>query len=62
MESIIILYRLCHVLVQKLHLIMELAHRLKNILSFYEVGGNTGVQDHFDPPLNPSLVIKDELK
>ena len=35
--------RLFHVLVQKLHVITELVHRLRNILSFYEVGGYTGV-------------------
>ena len=31
-------YRLFHVLVQKLHLIIELVHRLRNILSFNEEG------------------------
>ena len=45
MVLIIIMYRLFHELVQKLHLIMELVHiySLRNILSFYEVGENTGV-------------------
>ena len=39
----IIIYRLFHVLVQKLHLVLELVHRLRNVLRFYEVGGNMGV-------------------
>ena len=38
----IIRYRLLLVLVQKLHLIMELVHRLRNILRFSEVGGIQG--------------------
>ena len=38
----IIRYRLFLVLVQKLHLIMELVHRLRNILRFSEVGGIQG--------------------
>ena len=37
-------------------LIMELVHRLRNILRFYEVTGNTRVQDHFGPPINLPLV------
>ena len=32
------------------------------MLRFYEVGENTGVYDHFDPPLNPLLVNKDKPK
>ena len=39
----IIRYKLFHVVVQKLHFIVELVHRLRNILSIYEVGGNTVV-------------------
>ena len=35
----IIRYKLLHVLVQKLRLIMELVHKLRNILRFSEVGG-----------------------
>ena len=35
----IVRYRLLYVLVQELHLIVELVHRLRNILSFSEVGG-----------------------
>ena len=48
-----------HVLVQK-YLIMELVHRLRNILRFYEVTGNTRVQDHFDPPINLPLVSQNK--
>ena len=28
---------------EELHIIVELVHRIKNILRFYEVGGNMGV-------------------
>ena len=52
-------YRLFYVLVQKLHLIMELVHRLiksQNFLKWveYRAWGN------FDPPLDPPLVNKDK--
>ena len=45
-------------IVQKLQLIMQLVHGLRNILSYYEVSENTGVEDHLDCPLNPPLVNK----
>ena len=32
----------------KLYLIMELVHRLRNILRFSEVGENTRVQEDYD--------------
>ena len=39
-----------HVLIQKLHIIMELTHRL-TIIQY-------GVLENFDPPLDPPLVNK----
>ena len=53
----IIRYRWFHVLTQKLNLIMELVHRLRNTLRFSEVGGILGSKP-FDPPLNPTLINK----
>ena len=37
-------YRLLYVLVQKLHLIMELVHKLTNISTFSEVGEIQGIE------------------
>ena len=43
----------------KLHLKMELVHRLTNIPRFSEVGG-IQCQNNFDSPLDPPLVNKDK--
>ena len=40
----------------KLHLIMELMHRLRNILKWMEYGA----KHYFDPSLNPFLVNKNK--
>ena len=45
---------------ETLNLLIELVHRIRKILRFYEVGGNTRVLVHFDPPLNTPLVNKNK--
>ena len=54
-------YRLFHVLVQKLHLILKLLYRLTKIPRFPK-WVEYRVQDNFDPPLDPPLVNKNKLK